>query len=258
MAVFKDLVGQRFGRLEVIKLSKKEKRGERYRYYWECLCDCENICYVRTDSLTSGNVRSCGCLHKEQAIKNVSIHHSHKQSQTRLYRIWQKMKDRCFNSNIPCYKRYGGRGITVCDEWKDDFKAFYDWSMLHGYADDLTIDRIDNDGSYEPTNCRWVTNRMQSLNRRTNIQVEYNGKIMTLIEAAQESGLPYSALSARWGKGVRGNELFAELAPKGNKREILYDGKIISLRELSEITGINHNTLKSRYRSGKRGDDLIK
>lgn len=258
MAKFKDLTGQRFSRLEVIELNNKEKSGNRYRYYWKCLCDCKTIINVRTDCLTSGYVRSCGCLHNEQAIKNFTAHYSHEQSGTRLYGIWQKMKGRCFNSNTPCYKRYGGRGITVCDEWKNGFQAFYEWSMSNGYSDDLTIDRIDNNGNYEPSNCRWVTNKEQSLNRRTNVIVQYNGKTMTLIEASQESGLPYSALSSRWSKGIRGNELFAEVAPKGNKREILYDGKIISLKELSEITGINLNTLKTRYRSGKRGNDLIK
>ncbi len=258
MPRFKDLTGQRFGRLTVIDISKKVQSGKRERYYWKCKCDCGNYHEVRTDSLISGNVQSCGCLHKEQAIVNVSLHHSHKQSTSRLYGIWQKMKDRCLNENVPCYDRYGGRGITICDEWKDDFEAFFKWAVDNGYSEDLTIDRKDNNKGYFPDNCRWATNKEQARNRRSNIVVAYQGKEMTLIEASEKSGLPYSALNARWNRGIRGEELFARLTSKGIKREVLYHGKIITLKELSELTGININTLKSRYRAGKRGEDLVK
>ena len=258
MAKFKDLTGQIFGKLTVIGISKKVQSGKRIRYYWKCKCECGKYHDVRTDSLISGNIQSCGCLHKEQAIKNVSLHHSHKQSGSRLYGIWRKMKDRCLNENVPCYSRYGGRGIDICDEWKNDFEAFLKWALENGYNEHLTIDRKDNSKGYSPDNCRWATNKEQSRNRRSNIVVSYKGKEMTLIEAAEKSALSYSALSARWHRGIRGEELFAEVIVQGKKREVLYQGKIVTLKELSELTGININTLKTRYRAGKRGNDLIK
>ncbi len=258
MAEFKDLTGQRFGRLTVISISRKVQSGKRERYYWKCRCECGNYHETRSDSLTSGNVQSCGCLHREQAIKNVSLHHSHKKSASRIYRIWQKMKDRCLNENVPCYERYGGRGITICDEWKENFEAFFKWAMANGYDETLTIDRVDNNKGYFPDNCRWTTNKEQSRNRRSNITVSYEGREMTLIEAAEKSGLPYSSLNARWKRGIRGKELFKKVATRGKKREVSYNGKIVTLKELSELTGININTLKSRYRAGKRGEDLLK
>jgi hypothetical protein len=257
MATFNDLTGQRFGRLVVLKLSKQKKSGKRYRYYWFCQCDCGNTHEVRTDSLTSGNVQSCGCLHKEQAIKNVSLHHSHKMSNTRLYHIWQKMKARCSNERSSDYYKYGGRGITVCNEWMD-FNLFCQWALSNGYSDDLTIDRIDNNRGYSPNNCRWVNAKMQARNRRSNIKVSFKGQEMTLLEASELSGIKYSALIARWNRGVRPPKLFNDVKSAGQKRSVYYNGKDVSLTELSKLTGINLNTLKSRYRAGKRGDDLIK
>lgn len=258
MAKFKDLTGQKFGRLTVIGISRQVQKGNRVRYYWKCKCVCGNYHEARTDSLTSGMIQSCGCLKKEQAIKNISSHHSHKQSGSRLYIIWQSMKKRCLNKNGPSYKRYGGRGITICDEWKDDFNSFFKWSMANGYNENLTIDRIDNNKGYYPDNCRWTTNKEQSRNRRSNIIVTYQGKKMTLIEASEKSGLPYSALHARYNRGVRGEELFIKLTVQGKKRQVLYHDKIVTLKELSEMTGININTLKTRYRKGERGEDLVR
>lgn len=257
MAIFKDLTGQRFGRLVVTGLKHKIHVGNRFRYYWQCICDCGNECKVRTDCLTSGNTQSCGCLHKEQAIKNVSKHHSHCQSHTRLYGIWQKMKDRCINPNTPCYSRYGGRGIKLCAEWTDDFSSFYHWAITHGYSDTLSIDRINNNGNYEPCNCRWITFKEQCRNRRTNIIVDYQNEQMTLVEASELSGIPYSTLYARWHNGHRGERLYRKVEKVPDRIEVTYKNKNISLTELSLLTGINLNTLRSRYRRGKRGTELI-
>ena len=168
------------------------------------------------------------------------------------------MKDRCLNKNVPCYKNYGGRGITICDNWKESFEDFYVWAMDNGYDDNLTIDRKDNNAGYFPDNCRWATNKEQSRNRRSNIVVSYKGEDMTLIDASEKSGLSYSVLSSRWKRGIREERLFTEVSAQGKKREVLYNGKIVTLKELSELTGINLNTLKTRYREGKRGNDLIK
>lgn len=255
MPSFKDLTGQTFGRLYVVKLSKKEVRGKRSRYYWLCQCECGKQCEVRTDCLTTGNTESCGCIHKEVAIQNVSKHHSHKMSGTCLYHVWQKMKYRCCNQNSNDYERYGGRGITVCDEWLI-FEKFALWAMSRGYSEHLSIDRIDNNKGYYPENCRWTDSRTQARNRRSNIKVIYEGKKITLAEASEKTKIAFSTLRQRKEQGKQGKDLFR--APRVlEKRSVVYDGRHISLQELSRITGININTLYTRYTNGKRGNDLI-
>lgn len=122
----------------------------------------------------------------------------HGLSGTRIYRIWSNMKRRCLNPKAENYNRYGGRGITVCDEWKNDFMSFYNWSMENGYQEYLTIDRIDNDGNYEPSNCRWATTKDQENNRGDfNIIVTYKGKTQTLMQWAEETKLPFATLRYR-------------------------------------------------------------
>lgn len=258
MAEFKDLTGQIFGKLTVIGISKKIQSGKRERYYWKCKCDCGNVKEVRTDCLTSGSVRSCGCIKKEQDKVNLTAFHRHKLSNTHIWNTYYSMLHRCYNCKDKSYNNYGGRGIKVCDEWRNSFDTFVEWAMKNGYAENLLIDRIDNNGNYEPANCRWSTAKEQARNRRSNIIVAYKGEYMTLIEASDKSGLSYSALNARWRRGIRGDELFSELAPKSNKITVYYAGKFVTLKELSKLTGINVNTLKSRYYSGKRGQDLVK
>ena len=135
---------------------------------------------------------------------------------TRLYRIWQMMKNRCHNPRTPRFKDYGARGITVCDEWKDDFQAFYDWAMSHGYSDDLTIDRIVNDKGYSPDNCRWATKLVQGNNSRHNHMVTYQGKTQSLSDWARGLGVSFHLLSNRinnYGWSIER----AFTTPKGNQ-----------------------------------------
>lgn len=258
MPSFKDLTGIRFGRLTVLKLSHQEKSGRRYRYYWLCKCDCGNTYITRTDSLTCGNAKSCGCLHKEQAIANVSKHHSHKLSGTWVYHEWQAIKKRCYNPHDHSYPRYGGRGITLFSEWVNNVKAFNDYvSNLSHYMDPgYTLDRINNNLGYLPGNLRWATSREQSLNRRSNVLVEYLGEIIPLVEASAKSGIPYGCLHRRLRKGETGKRLFRPVAKRGKARVVIYNRKRMSLNELSKLTGINLNTLKTRWFYGKRGTDL--
>ena len=117
-----------------------------------------------------------------------------------MYEIWRDMRLRCYDERNISYNRYGGRGITICDEWKEDVKAFYDWAMANGYNDSLTIERIDNDGNYFPENCRWATVKEQANNRRSNVLVTHKGKTQTMKEWANEVGIPYKVVWARMQK----------------------------------------------------------
>lgn len=161
MSKLVDLTGQRFGRLVVKALADKGRKNVSAK--WECICDCGNTLIVSASSLRTGNTRSCGCLHRDA---NQSGHNTrHGDCYTRLYTIWRSMRQRCGNPKNMDYKSYGGRGILVCDEWKD-YTAFKRWALSNGYADNLSIDRINVDGNYEPGNCRWADAKTQANNRR--------------------------------------------------------------------------------------------
>ena len=137
-------------------------------------------------------------MYRPYGNKNHFIHGKRK---TRLYTIWSQMKNRCFNHNDPHSDRYFDRGIIVCDEWKNDFKAFYDWAMSNGYKDNLTIDRIDNDGNYEPSNCRWATVKEQNQNKRNVILLTYQGKTQSAGAWGKELGIGKDTVRQRFHKG---------------------------------------------------------
>lgn len=190
MGRFQDLTGQKFGRLTVIE--RAENKGK--RTMWLCKCECGNVKVIPATNLKREEARSCGCLSRELAKERATKHGiKHK----RLYNIWGGMKKRCYNEENEKYPIYGGRGIAVCEEWKDDFQAFYDWAMANGYSDSLTIDRIDNDGDYSPSNCRWATNKEQQNNKRNNHCITYNGKTQTVAKWAEELGMKSSTLYQR-------------------------------------------------------------
>lgn len=154
-----DLTGQQFGWLTVV--ARAENIGRQTA--WLCKCDCGNMKIAQGWNLKSGQTASCGCKNKERP-RTESI--THGQSYTRLYTIWIGMKQRCHYHKHMHFKHYGGRGIVVCEEWKDNFEAFHDWAIQNGYSESLTIDRINVDGNYEPSNCRWATYSEQNKNRR--------------------------------------------------------------------------------------------
>lgn len=185
-----NLIGERFGRLTVIdNLGLHNKK-----VFWLCRCDCGNVCNVPTGNLRSGNTTSCGCIHKDIVSKQFKTHGL---GNSRLHTIWDHMKQRCYNSNNKTYKYYGARGIVICHEWLDDFMNFYDWAINNGYRDDLTIDRIDVNGNYEPNNCRWNATKQQAQNRRTNRNYTISGKTHCLKEWCEILNLNYHTVYSR-------------------------------------------------------------
>lgn len=186
MGTIIDLTGERFGMLKVIGQADS-RHGHAM---WECKCDCGAKTIVQSGDLRSGRTKSCGC--------NRIVHGGRG---SRLYRIWTGVKTRCFNPADHTYARYGARGITVCDEWRDSFEAFRDWALANGYRDDLTLDRKDNNGPYSPENCRWATTKAQENNRRNNRLITYNGKTQTLSQWAEEKGIHRGTIQWRLNHG---------------------------------------------------------
>lgn len=214
---FKDLTGMNFGYLTALE---KDNNPSNKRIHWICQCKCGNKTVVASHQLVSGKTKSCGCKNYES--KNIK----HGKSNTRIYSIWCDIKARCFNPNEPSYNRYGAKGITMCNEWKDDFMSFYDWSMKNGYKGNLTIDRIDNKMGYQPNNCRWVTFIDQQRNRTNNSTVDLNGKTITLSELSKITGIPYYSLFNRKKSAIKHKGTFTiDDLLCGKDYKLRYNGK---------------------------------
>jgi hypothetical protein len=194
MGKFIDLTGQRFGRLEVISLAISDKR----KGYWNCKCDCGKEKTISVYNLINGSTRSCGCLHSEEVKERMT---KHGLSKTRLGQIRNDMQKRCYNPNQIYYKNYGGRGITVCEEWKTNPTSFYTWANNNGYEEHLTIERIDINGNYCPENCRWATETEQNNNKRSNHLITCKGKTRTMSQWSEITGISYSTLRGRQRSG---------------------------------------------------------
>lgn len=241
MAKVKGMTGQRFGKLAVIEFAGMNHEGSAM---WKCICDCGKDTVVRGYTLRRGDTQSCGCFIGEAAsVRNAT----HRMTKTRLYVCWKSMKSRCYYENDVAFERYGGRGIKVSKEWRDDFLAFREWALKNGYEDNLTLDRIDSNGNYEPNNCRWLTLAAQQSNRSDTIHLEFNGKNQTLTEWAHEIGISVAQLSKRLKNGMSIEDAITTQI-RGTRIELY--GEIHTLKEWSQITGIPYNTLKTRYHKG--------
>lgn len=208
-----DLIGKKFGQLTVVARGENTSNG---KCRWVCDCDCgkRKNKTVTTSDLLSGRVRSCGCLYKES---NKGRNKKHGKTGIRLYQIWFSMRQRCNYSSSVGFANYGGRGVTICEEWSD-FQPFYDWAMASGYSDGLTLDRKDTNGSYCPGNCRWVTMKEQQNNRRNNRIVEYGGEKYTLSQLAEKLSVRPATLGWRIDHGWSENDY--ALAPNLNNKNI--------------------------------------
>lgn len=195
-----DLTGRRFGRLVVLR--EAEQRSKSGEVMWVCRCDCGNICEKVGLYLRCGDTKSCGCICKNGDQRRTHGDAGHSNT-ARLYRTWQNMKSRCNNPSNPGYKNYGGRGIQVCDEWVNSYAKFKEWAMSNGYADNLTIERIDVDGGYYPDNCTWIPRSEQSKNvrSRTHVYVQLEGKRVNTTALAKRYGIPVDRLWSRLRNG---------------------------------------------------------
>ncbi len=196
MPKFNDLAGRKFNRL--VAISRAKNRG--HHTYWTCRCDCGNIVDVEASLLLSGRIKSCGCYKLENDKRLREERTIHGMSDTRLFHIWEDMIRRCESKNRKSYQHYGGRGIKVCEEWHS-FIPFMEWSMQNGYEENLSIDRIENDGNYCPENCRWVTHKEQCNNTRRNQWVYIFGEKMNYAQAAEKFGINQSTIRGRIVRG---------------------------------------------------------
>jgi len=197
---FRDLTNQVIGKLTVLHHIGKDKHGG---YVWVCRCECGNIKNIKSGSLTS-TTKSCGCLQKEFISNRNKIDFTkHKLKSHPIYSIWCNMKTRCNNKNASCYKNYGGRGISVCSEWSSDFLMFYNWALNNGWNEGLKIDRINNDGNYEPLNCRFVTNKENCNNKSNNIFIYIDGVRKTATQISEEMNIEYNTVRRR----IKNNKL---------------------------------------------------
>lgn len=186
-----DLTGTRYGRLTVKSYAGQASNGHSL---WTCICDCGNVTVVSGSNLQCGKQVSCGCKRRDQVGR---LNRTHAASKSRLYRIWCNIISRTENPRIKSYRYYGAKGVKMCDEWRNSFDAFRDWSMSHGYAEHLTIERLDNNKGYSPENCRWATWKEQFNHRTCSHLLTFNGRTQSIALWAEECNLPKGTVYRR-------------------------------------------------------------
>lgn len=235
---YKDIVGQKFGRLLVITRGKNSTDG---KTQFVCKCDCGNTTLVRGKLLRNGRTQSCGCFRYEQLKKSITKHGG---CYTRTYSTWSSMKDRCTNPNCEQFNDYGGRGITFCDRWL----KFENFLADMGHKPKRhTLERIDVDKGYEPTNCCWATMRQQANNKRNTVRITHNGLTQTISAWAEQLGIPRTTINLRYHKGLPPEQV---LAPKREIEKVMFKGRRMTWPEVAKESGIAYVTLRHRIRQG--------
>ncbi|MEX0314726.1 MAG: hypothetical protein AB3N18_11155 [Allomuricauda sp.] len=232
--------GTKFNRWTVLKECPKVSRRTKFL----CKCECGTIRSVASHSLISGGSKSCGCLSSEITRKRNFIHGL---SNSKLFFVWSSMKQRCQSQTDLGYVNYGGRGIKVCAEWIE-FKPFYDWAIKNGYREGLTLDRINNNGHYEPSNCRWTTRKVQNYNKRDNRILTYNGKRLFLSEWAKELNITVSGLINRLKKHPI--EIALSNSKNTNHTLLTYKNETLNLSQWAKRLGVYPHTISRRLKRG--------
>lgn len=245
---YTDLTGKTFGMLKVLGRDPGKTDSSR-SCYWLCECQCENKTIVSrsTSNLKQGTISNCGCLNRQRLVEQSNSLKKHGMSNSPLFHIWTGMRYRCYNPNSPIYAHYGGKGICICDEWKDDFKSFYDWSIANGYKKGLTIDRIDYNGDYCPENCRWITNEQQQRNKSNVPLYEYKGRMFTTGQFEEFLGvIKRGYVLYRVKRGMTLEQIANEWEEQNEINE-----KYTTLREYAELNDITIPAVKWKIKKGK-------
>lgn len=256
------LPGEKYNYLTTVKEIKDEKG----RTMWECKCDCGNTTTVSVTSLKTGKTKSCGCFRKKAANNRAKKAKTYGYTHHRLYACYYRIRRRCERKSDPSYNRYGGRGIKMCDEWKNDIMAFITWGIENGYKEGLSIDRIDNDGDYSPDNCRWADAMQQSNNRSTNKLVTYKGETHTVAEWSRIVGIRQLTLNARLVSGwtvedaltVSTEERRYGILQDTNIKTVVYSGKTLigifnSQTEAAKRCGVSKSSVSACMRGDRSG-----
>jgi len=243
-----ELLGKTFNQLTIIEEAERINGKRQVK----CLCSCGSIKSYDAYKVKSGDTKSCGCAKSQQLQETKTIHNGR---HTRLYSKWSGMKRRCYNQNDSHYPDYGGRGITICDEWKDDFATFRKWAYLNGYDDSLTIERIDVNKGYSPSNCKWIPFSDQGANKSTTVRMIYKGEVRSVSEISKLENMNHKTITSRYYRFVKRNpevdinSITFEMIDSNYKRhvQIIYKGVVRILSYVSKAENINHKTLSTRY-----------
>ncbi len=223
---FVDRTGQKFNRLTFVKFIEVKNKTT----YWEVKCDCGFIKTISSSGVVSGKIISCGC-YRNQILRSPKTHGG---SHDTLYGLWRGIIQRCTDKNCKIYKHYGGRGISICNEWKNDYLVFKNWAIQNGYSKELSIERIENNGNYEPGNCRWATDKEQSRNRRNNVRITIDGVTKILKDWCIEYGVNSNSVSTRINRGW--NAIEALRTPMGPQRNKGYSSRLLNIMEGKPMT----------------------
>lgn len=244
-------IGDKFGKLTIVKeITPNITPCGTIQRKFLCKCECGNEVLRSLQTLTKGAKSSCGCTSYQ--IGELNKKYEKGTTKSFLYSTWSGMKQRCYNQNSVSYKNYGERGIKICDEWRFDFLAFERWSLANGAREGLQIDRINVNGNYEPSNCRWVDAITQANNKRSNRIIEYKGESHTIMEWSRITGIQESVIRSRIDKyGCTVGQALGYEEYDGSPDHILeYNGESHNITEWSLVTGINKGTISSRLRYG--------